>query len=269
MGWGVDVSEDIRKPAYFAIIPAKVRYDTTLRPNAKLLYAEITALADSTGYCWSSNDYFAKLFDLSPKTVSDLIGTLDKRGYITVEVVRDEATNQVQERRLWVEQRGADEICPPPPKNKGRGGPPKNGDTSPRKCGDPPPKNAEENNTSIINTPLPPKGGVQSDELFERFWKAYPLKKNKDRARRAWKRLNPDLSLCRVMAAALKVQAASEDWARDGGRYIPHASTWLNGKRWEDEMGPKLASGPPPDTPRPPRRSHVEILNGEEVVVFD
>lgn len=153
------MSDEIRKPAYFAIIPAKVRYDTSLRPNAKLLYAEITALADARGYCWSSNDYFAKLFDLSPKTISDLIGTLDKRGYITVEVVRDEATNEVQERRLWVEQRGTDTLSPPPPKNKGRGGPPKNGDTSPQKCGDPPPKNGEKNNTSINNTPPPPKGG--------------------------------------------------------------------------------------------------------------
>lgn len=38
-----------RRPGYWAVLPAKVRYDKTLRPNAKLLYAEITALADARG----------------------------------------------------------------------------------------------------------------------------------------------------------------------------------------------------------------------------
>lgn len=70
-----------RKPAYWAVLPAKVRYDEGLRPNAKLLYAEITALADMYGYCWASNEYFAKLFGLATRTVSDLIGTLAKCGY--------------------------------------------------------------------------------------------------------------------------------------------------------------------------------------------
>ena len=38
-----------RRPGYWAVLPATVRYDKTLRPNAKLLYAEITALADANG----------------------------------------------------------------------------------------------------------------------------------------------------------------------------------------------------------------------------
>ena len=28
----------------------------------------------------------------------------------------------------------------------------------------------------------------------------------------------------------------SHDWTKDGGQFIPHAATWLNGKRWEDEL---------------------------------
>lgn len=230
--------EPTRKPAYFAIIPARVRYDANLRPNAKLLYAEITALADASGYCWASNDYFAQLFELSPKTVSDLIGTLDKRGYITVEVVRDQQTNEVQGRRLWVEQRGTNDLHTPPPKNKGRGAPLKNGGTSPQKCGDPPPKNKEKNNTRSNNTPYTPQGGVcsvQSDELFARFWAAYPRKVNKTRAKRAWDKLKPDLALCRAMAEALEKFKASDQWQRDGGLYIPHPASWLNNRRWEDE----------------------------------
>lgn len=38
-----------------------------------------------------------------------------------------------------------------------------------------------------------------------------------------------------VMLAALERQGKSDQWRRDGGQYIPHAATWLNGRRWEDE----------------------------------
>ena len=105
-----------RTPAYWAVVPAPVRHDKTLRPNAKLLYAEIQALADSCGYCWATNEYLAELFDIAARTVSDLISTLAKRGYITVEVLRDPKTNEVMERRIWVDKPATAET-PPPAKN--------------------------------------------------------------------------------------------------------------------------------------------------------
>ena len=71
--------------------------------------------------------------------------------------------------------------------------------------------------------------------LFDRFWAAYPKKKGKESARRAWRKLRPDMALCRVMASALDRQKQSEDWRRDGGKYIPYPASWLNGRRWEDE----------------------------------
>ena len=94
---------DERTPSYMAYLPAKVRYDPELRPNAKLLYAEITALADAKGYCWASNAYFSKLFDMVPKSISRLISLLGEKGYIRIEVVRDASTNAVVKRRLWVD----------------------------------------------------------------------------------------------------------------------------------------------------------------------
>ena len=54
-------------------------------------------------------------------------------------------------------------------------------------------------------------------------------------AKRAWRKLNPDIALCRVMAEALDRQRKSMDWLKEGGAYIPYPSTWLNGRRWEDE----------------------------------
>ena len=74
------------KPAYYAIIPATVRYDQRLTPNAKLLFGEITALCHQEGYCWAGNQYFADLYDVSKTSISTWIGNLKDAGHITVEM---------------------------------------------------------------------------------------------------------------------------------------------------------------------------------------
>ncbi|MDE5575785.1 MAG: hypothetical protein K2J11_00155 [Oscillospiraceae bacterium] len=84
------------------------------------------------------------------------------------------------------------------------------------------------------NTPLPPKGGETADNSFEKFWKAYPRKKAKDAALRAWKKLKPDENLLNVILAAIEQQKQSDQWRKDKGQYIPYPATWLNGRRWED-----------------------------------
>lgn len=71
---------------YYAIIPATVRYDEELTPVAKLLYAEITALTNSEGYCWATNAYFAELYKMHEKSISRLISLLERKGYIRSEV---------------------------------------------------------------------------------------------------------------------------------------------------------------------------------------
>ena len=76
------------KPNYYAIIPAEVRY-SNLKPNAKLLYGEITALSGKLGYCYATNNYFAELYDVSKNTISSWISDLKKLGFITVIVERN------------------------------------------------------------------------------------------------------------------------------------------------------------------------------------
>lgn len=81
-------------------------------------------------------------------------------------------------------------------------------------------------------------------ELFERFWKAYPCKRDKAAAKREWDKLKPDRELMRVMSAALNRAKTSDEWQRGIG--IPYACRWLSHHRWEDE--PDMA------LPRPPAR---------------
>lgn len=66
--------------SYYAIIPANVRYDKDLAPNAKLLYGEITALCNEKGYCWATNQYFAELYNVSDRTIKNWISQLTDKG---------------------------------------------------------------------------------------------------------------------------------------------------------------------------------------------
>nr|WP_236165721.1 hypothetical protein [Pseudomonas fulva] len=87
-----------------------------------------------------------------------------------------------------------------------------------------------------VRTEKPSCNSGESFIEFERFWKLYPRKVGKDKAEKAWAKLKVDASLFARVGTALAAWSISHDWTKDGGQYIPHAATWLNGKRWEDEL---------------------------------
>ena len=68
---------------------------------------------------------------------------------------------------------------------------------------------------------------------FELFWRHYPRKIAKRTAARAWMRLTDA-----EKAAALEaLPRHCRIWARRGEmQFVPHAATWLNQARWEDEL---------------------------------
>lgn len=86
-------------PNYYSITPATVRYDNRLKPNEKLLFGEITALSNIKGYCYSTNKYFSKLYDVATPTVSKWINHLKELGYIKVEMIKD--GKEIKERHLF------------------------------------------------------------------------------------------------------------------------------------------------------------------------
>lgn len=71
------------------------------------------------------------------------------------------------------------------------------------------------------------------DKDFLTFWETYPRKVGKKAALKAWNKANdkPELS---AILAAIKNQANSPNWKKDGGKFIPHPATWLNQGRWDD-----------------------------------
>lgn len=70
--------------AYFAVLPAHVRYDKKLKPIEILMFAEITSLLNSDGYCEVNRPYFAELYHCSAQTISKYLNSLESAGYITI-----------------------------------------------------------------------------------------------------------------------------------------------------------------------------------------
>lgn len=81
----------------------------------------------------------------------------------------------------------------------------------------------------------------EADRLFDAFWTAYPKKKAKDEARKAWDKRRPDAALLQVMLASLQQQCQSSEWRTEAGRYIPFPATWLNRGQWTDEPAGTVA----------------------------
>ena len=76
---------------------------------------------------------------------------------------------------------------------------------------------------------------------FALFWGAYPRKAGLAPAKKAWAKLKPDDDLVRKIVEHVQARRSHPDWTQDAGRLIPHASTFLNQRRWGD---PFQASGP-------------------------
>lgn len=134
------------KPNYYAVIPAEVRYDKSLRANEKLLYGEITALAQKTGECWASNKYFADLYEVKPNAVATWIKHLKEKEYIIVDYEYEKGTKEIAKRILKI---GGIQKDMTSYSKRYRGGIQKD----------------EDNNTSINNTSI--KENIKRKEYFE------------------------------------------------------------------------------------------------------
>jgi len=90
------------KRTYYAIIPAYVRYDKELTPNAKLMFGELTALSNDKGYCFATNKYFAELYQVSTVSISKWINQLKEKKYIKVKFIYKENSKEIESRKIYI-----------------------------------------------------------------------------------------------------------------------------------------------------------------------
>ena len=213
------------KKSYYAIIPANVRYDENLTPNAKLLYGEVTALCNEKGYCWASNSYFANLYGVSNVSISKWINQLVKNGYLTSQIEYKEGSKEILYRYL--------RIVNDPIKEKFN--------TPLTKVNDPIKEKFKDNNTfnnttnNTFNNTADKSDESALENRFEKLWANYPNKKGKPKAFLAYKKAIKSGTTDEEINKGISAYKQEIDNKRTEQQYIAHGSTWFNNQRWLDE----------------------------------
>ncbi|MCF7532015.1 helix-turn-helix domain-containing protein [Pseudomonas petrae] len=222
-------------------------------PLRKLVLVKLADNASDQGECWPSYQHIADQCEISRSTVKVHIRELEKSGFLRREFRRKGELNQSNVFHLDLDGGaaaasggGASENPPGASENPGGGAA-----AAPR--------------TSHSFEPvIEPKPLSKPDvmEGFDRFWKLYPRKVNKTPAEKAWAKLHVTPELFNVIAQSLAKQISSIDWLKSNGQFIPHPASWLNGKRWEDELIPGTAG-------KPSRHTGFDQIDYEEGLELD
>jgi hypothetical protein len=82
------------------------------------------------------------------------------------------------------------------------------------------------------------KENTKENEAFETFWNTYPKKVAKVQAVKAWVKLRPNPDLAAKITQSVEAFKLTESWTKDSGQFVPHPATFLNQRRWEDQVPP-------------------------------
>ena len=98
-----------RSVGFYAIIPTFILEEKTLTANEKLLYGEISALANKGGFCYAKNDHLKKSLNCGIITIKRALKTLTDLNLIEIEIERSEKGTY---RKIWL-------TCGKPVENSG------------------------------------------------------------------------------------------------------------------------------------------------------
>lgn len=253
-----EIEQDMtsERPSYYAIIPADVRYDKELTPNAKLLYGEITALCGKDGRCWAENRYFADLYGVSKTSISKWIKALSDKGYISCELVYKKGTKEIERRYIRIVSYPIEEKLSTPIEEKLKENNTRENNIkriyisefselpqekqSVEKQGvenqcveilsveNPTQLNTNKSNTKELN-----KENYISE--FLELWTLYPNKKGKEKALSAYIKARESGTEKETVEKGIKDYAKECELKGREKDYIKYGSTWFNQHGWEDE----------------------------------
>jgi len=121
-------------------IPKEIWLSKELTLTEKVFLTEIESLDNSDG-CFASNEHFATFFNLSKNRCSEIVKSLEKKGYVDIKYIYKENSKEILKRIIRIKNRT---ICYKSTPSENRLTPSENRLT--------PSENCEENNTSINNT---------------------------------------------------------------------------------------------------------------------
>ncbi len=213
----------------FYKIPQDLAARKDLTGNDKVLYAVIINRIGNNGKCWPGVRTLTKDCGLSIDTVGNSIHRLEAAGLLVVQRRGSGRVNYYQPPGESAPKTSTVE------KTKRT----ENQDTSALKISTEAHRKSGHNKKDQVKRTTPGGGG------FEKFWEAYPRKESKDDAEKAFRKLNPTPELFSLLIASLARQKQSDQWRRDGGRFIPHPAKWLEKRRWKDNLSDPQARTEP------------------------
>jgi hypothetical protein len=174
---------------------------TDVTATQKAVLISLADRADEDGYCYPSYEDITRRSCVSRKTLISALKALEDGQLIT----RHRRYSQSTIYRVNITPMDRSKMTP---MDRGKTTPMDRGKITPLTT-----------NESSIN----------NHKQFGEFWDAYPRKTNKAKAKTAFDRLT------QKDKKAAKEALAIYPWPTEQ-RYIPHASTWIHGRRWEDEF---------------------------------
>ncbi len=70
---------------------------------------------------------------------------------------------------------------------------------------------------------------------FDSFWSAYPRKRKRLDALKAYEQARREGVTLETMLNALSWQRGQAQWTKDGGQFIPYPASWLRAGSYDDE----------------------------------
>jgi hypothetical protein len=205
-------------PKPFECIPHWLLFDAALTSNALRVWLILQKHRDyDTGECWPGRRRLAEMAHLSVKTIDRALATLTGIGAITVTTrKKDDGSNQSNLYQVHWDRWG--KSVSPLATEKTTGG---------------------ETETTHEQRPTmnkDPRNQLKTSAHthFDEFWKAYPRKKDKGHARKAWDKAVKTTDPAVIVSAAVQFR----QWCEQDGtepEFTPYPATWINGERWTDE----------------------------------
>lgn len=220
----------------------------SLTPLTRLLFIGLWTQADRAGRLEDRPRKLKKTVlgydDVSADTVDEMLQALADNGFI----IRYEAAgekyiqvvNFVKHQNPHMKEKPS-EIPPPSDYDEHPHAPRESRQDEPEPEEDredpPEPEAPEEPPEDEEDTPKEPQKEERGivERRFELFWSAYPKKKSKGDALKAFKAIKPNEELFSKIMDGVARGKTSNSWTKENGRYIPYPATWLRAMGWEDE----------------------------------
>lgn len=227
----MDQPSVIVEPEPYECVPHGLLLDTTVSANTLRVYLILRKHRDyDTGKSWPGLARVGELVGMSSRTVQRCVNELVAAGYVCVTPRYNQYGGQTSNLyHIHFDRVNECDFFTPLVTHDA---PP----TTPVSC---PPT------TPVSYEPIPRDIKTQENEKstpatttdFDEFWKAYPRKKDKGHAQKAWDKATRATPPAVIIIGAVHFR----QWCEQDGtepQFIPHASTWLNGERWTDERDP-------------------------------